>query len=132
MTGNTEQKSPDSKSIWVSIAGLLWLAPPIFMIWGVVRLGGQAIDYLKKGYWQQDSFFEFVRPLSEWLNSPTSWYGLYEIVYKFLDFFSTGVGLIVFGMLSIRVVDLIVSDTKKSLETKKKHTASSSRNDKSA
>ncbi len=68
------------------------------MLWGAVVLGGQAIDYLKVGYWDSLGLLWYVGQLLDWnwAVDPKSWLGLHALI----DRINAGVGIAVLALLA--------------------------------
>jgi len=78
----------------------------ILFITGICIIGFQVFSYLANGAWPQASLIELSslgpKSFEIWLQNPTSWYGLHEIVLAILKTIPISLTLILLGYLIVK------------------------------
>jgi len=89
--------------IWYNVkrflTGVIVLVGVAFVIAGFGVLALQVFTYLKTGTWRSVSVLSLAVPYFPWLSSPTSWFGLHDIVVTVLGLAPLSIAFVLIGWL---------------------------------
>jgi hypothetical protein len=93
---NTGSRSPSKIEIWLAygfaklmegVSWLVWLVGGLFSGGGLMNLLYYSLKWLRTGEWQSHSAYYYLLrngPSWSWLDHPTDWLGIWQIVTTFL------------------------------------------------